>query len=167
MTLTELDELLEETVAGRVERYARAARQLRAGFERLGLEILLPDEWRSNSITTIRLPEGATYPPLHDHLKADGFVIYEGQGQLGATDVEVIMPPSNSGHYMGGHRMGDDPRESVLNAHNQSHDVPNLFVTDGSFMTSASCVNPSLTYMAFTARACDYAAKQLAEGAFG
>ncbi len=84
-----LDELLEETVAGRVERYARAARQLRAGFARLGLEILLPDEWRSNSITTIGLPEGATYESLHDHLKADGFVIYEGQGQLGATAFRV------------------------------------------------------------------------------
>jgi choline dehydrogenase-like flavoprotein len=61
-------------------------------------------------------------------------------------------------------RMGTD-RPSVLNAYNQAHDVPNLFITDGSFMTSASCVNPSLNYMAFTARACDYAVKQLAAGA--
>jgi choline dehydrogenase-like flavoprotein len=60
--------------------------------------------------------------------------------------------------------MGDDPTRSVLNKHNQAHDVPNLFITDGSFMTSSSCVNPSLTYMAFTARAADYAARQLAEG---
>jgi len=84
-----LDELLEETVAGRVERYARAARRLRSGFEKLGLEILLPDEWRSNSITTLGLPGGATYGSLHDHLKQDGFVIYEGQGQLGATSFRV------------------------------------------------------------------------------
>ena len=61
--------------------------------------------------------------------------------------------------------MGDDPNQSVLNRWNQAHDVPNLFVTDGSFMTSASCVNPSLTYMAFTARAADYATRQLAAGA--
>lgn len=66
-------------------------------------------------------------------------------------------------HEMGTARMGADPRESVLNAFNQAHDVPNLFVTDGSFMTSSSCVNPSLTYMAFTARACDYAATRLAD----
>ena len=84
-----LDELLEETVAGRVVRYARAARQLRRGFERLGLEILLPEEWRSNSITTLRLPAGATYASLHDALKRDGFVIYEGQGRLGSTAFRV------------------------------------------------------------------------------
>ena len=67
-------------------------------------------------------------------------------------------------HEMGTARMGNDPKTSVLNKHNQAHDVPNLFVTDGSFMTSSSCVNPSLTYMAFTARACDYAVKQLEAG---
>ena len=65
---------------------------------------------------------------------------------------------------MGTARMGDDPSESVLNKYNQAHDIANLFVTDGSFMTSSSCVNPSLTYMAFTARAADYAAIQLAQG---
>ncbi len=78
-------------------------------------------------------------------------------------DDQMSMPGEGI-HEMGTARMGDDPGQSVLNAHNQAHDVPNLFVTDGSFMTSASCVNPSLTYMAFTARACDYAVKQMAEG---
>jgi choline dehydrogenase-like flavoprotein len=68
-------------------------------------------------------------------------------------------------HEMGTARMGANPTESVLNAHNQAHDVPNLFVTDGAAMTSASCVNPSLTYMALTARACEYAVGQLGEGA--
>jgi choline dehydrogenase-like flavoprotein len=67
-------------------------------------------------------------------------------------------------HEMGGARMGDDPAQAVLNAHNQAHDVSNLFVTDGACMTSSSCVNPSLTYMALTARACDYAVTQLAAG---
>ena len=67
-------------------------------------------------------------------------------------------------HEMGTARMGADPSESVLNGHNQAHDVPNLFVTDGACMTSASCVNPSLTYMALTARACDYAVKQMQAG---
>jgi choline dehydrogenase-like flavoprotein len=91
---------------------------------------------------------------------------------LKAAGAALVMPlpetmsmPGEGIHEMGTARMGADPRESVLNAHNQAHDVPNLFVTDGSFMTSASCVNPSLTYMAFTARAVDYAVKQLAEGA--
>ncbi|MFV8817566.1 FAD-dependent oxidoreductase [Haliea sp. E17] len=68
-------------------------------------------------------------------------------------------------HEMGTARMGNDPKESVLNRWSQSHDVPNLFVTDGSGMTSSSCVNPSLTYMALTARAADYAVTQLGEGA--
>ena len=67
-------------------------------------------------------------------------------------------------HEMGTARMGNDPSKSVLNKFNQAHEISNLFVTDGSFMTSASCVNPSLTYMAFTARAADYAVTQLNEG---
>jgi choline dehydrogenase-like flavoprotein len=62
---------------------------------------------------------------------------------------------------MGTARMGDDPATSVLNKYNQTHEINNLYVTDGAFMASSSCVNPSLTYMAFTARACDYAATQL------
>jgi choline dehydrogenase-like flavoprotein len=59
--------------------------------------------------------------------------------------------------------MGRDPKTSVLNEHNQVHAVPNVFVTDGAFMTSAACQNPSLTYMAFTARAANYAAKAFKE----
>ncbi len=64
-------------------------------------------------------------------------------------------------HEMGTARMGRDPKTSVLNEHNQTHDVPNLFVTDGACMTSAACQNPSITYMALTARAVDYAVKEL------
>jgi choline dehydrogenase-like flavoprotein len=65
---------------------------------------------------------------------------------------------------MGTARMGRDPRTSVLNAWNQLHDAPNVFVTDGACMTSAACQNPSLTYMALTARACDYAFEALNQG---
>lgn len=64
-------------------------------------------------------------------------------------------------HEMGTARMGRDPNTSVLNAFNQVHAVPNVFVTDGAAMTSSACQNPSLTYMALTARAADYAIKQL------
>ncbi|WP_017260338.1 GMC oxidoreductase [Pedobacter arcticus] len=64
-------------------------------------------------------------------------------------------------HEMGTARMGHDPKTSVLNKHNQVWDAPNVYVTDGSFMTSANCVNPSLTYMAFTARAVDHAVSEL------
>ena len=69
--------------------------------------------------------------------------------------------PGNANHEMGTARMGRDPKTSVLNAFNQMHEVPNVFITDGSAMTSSACVNPSLTYMALTARACDYAVKEL------
>ena len=64
-------------------------------------------------------------------------------------------------HEMGSARMGRDPKTSVLNEFNQVWDAPNVFVTDGSFMTSAGCQNPSLTYMAFTARAADHAVSEL------
>lgn len=64
-------------------------------------------------------------------------------------------------HEMGTARMGKDPKTSVLNKYNQVHAAKNVFVTDGSFMTSAACVNPSLTYMAFTARAVDYAVSEI------
>ncbi|HEY8934315.1 MAG TPA: GMC family oxidoreductase [Cyclobacteriaceae bacterium] len=69
--------------------------------------------------------------------------------------------PGNANHEMGTVRMGRDPKTSVLNSFNQMHEVKNVFVTDGSFMVSSGCVNPSLTYMAFTARAVDYAVKEL------
>ena len=78
----------------------------------------------------------------------------------GAKDIEVwndISTPGLAIHEMGTARMGRDPKTSVLNAHNQTHDVANLFMTDGACMASTSCVNPSLTYMALTARACDHA----------
>jgi choline dehydrogenase-like flavoprotein len=67
-------------------------------------------------------------------------------------------------HEMGTARMGRDPKTSVLNAHNQVHECTNVYVTDGAAMTSASCVNPSLTYMALTARAADHAVKARKRG---
>ena len=67
-------------------------------------------------------------------------------------------------HEMGSARMGADPKTSVLNKFNQVWDAPNVFVTDGSFMVSAACQNPSLTYMAFTARAADHAVSELKKG---
>jgi choline dehydrogenase-like flavoprotein len=78
----------------------------------------------------------------------------------GATDITPYVehnPPGKVIHEMGTARMGRDPKTSVLNAYNQAHDIPNLFVTDGACMTSSANQNPSITYMALTARACDYA----------
>ncbi|HUL33467.1 MAG TPA: GMC family oxidoreductase [Candidatus Eisenbacteria bacterium] len=85
----------------------------------------------------------------------------------GARNIEPFRqknPPGLAIHEMGTARMGRDPKTSVLNAHNQAHDVKNLFMTDGACMASTACVNPSLTYMALTARACDYAVSELKKG---
>jgi len=75
-----------------------------------------------------------------------------------------LNPGGTAVHEMGTARMGNDPKTSVLNKFNQMHDVPNVFVTDGSFMTSSGTVNPSLTYLAFTARACDFAFRAIKDG---
>jgi len=85
----------------------------------------------------------------------------------GARDIRPMRqnnPPGLAIHEMGTARMGRDPKTSVLNLHNQAHDVKNLFLTDGSCMASSSCVNPSLTFMALTARACDFAVSQMKKG---
>lgn len=86
----------------------------------------------------------------------------------GAKDVSTYdnsdVAPGNTNHEMGGARMGRDPKTSVLNEWNQCHEVPNLFVTDGACMGSSACQNPSLTYMALTARAAHYAVDQLKTG---
>ena len=85
----------------------------------------------------------------------------------GARNIQPFVEDNAPGltiHEMGTARMGRDPKTSVLNEHNQAHDVKNLFITDGACMVSSSCVNPSLTYMALTARACDYAVGQMKRG---
>lgn len=86
---------------------------------------------------------------------------------VGARDIQPFArnePPGFAIHEMGTARMGRDPKTSVLNSFNQAHDVKNLFITDGGAMASSSCVNPSLTYMALTARACDHAVERMKRG---
>jgi choline dehydrogenase-like flavoprotein len=86
---------------------------------------------------------------------------------LSATGVKDVQTfddeyfPGMGIHEMGTARMGRDPKTSVLNKWNQVWDAPNVFVTDGSCMASTACQNPSLTYMALTARAADYAVREL------
>ncbi|WP_375420045.1 GMC family oxidoreductase [uncultured Sphingomonas sp.] len=84
----------------------------------------------------------------------------------GCTDIRVSKHYGGVGlgiHEMGSARMGHDPKTSVVNKYNQAHDVPNLFVTDGACMTSSGCQNPSLTYMAMSARAAHHGAEFLKE----
>jgi choline dehydrogenase-like flavoprotein len=86
---------------------------------------------------------------------------------LGGKDIRAdgkISFPGNANHEMGTARMGRDPKTSVLNKWNQLHTEKNVFITDGACMASSSCVNPSLTYMALTARAVDYAVGEMKKG---
>jgi choline dehydrogenase-like flavoprotein len=85
-----------------------------------------------------------------------------GLKQVATFDNESY--PGTAIHEMGTARMGRDPKTSILNGWNQVHAVKNVFVTDGACMTSASCVNPSLTYMALTARAADFAVSEMKRG---
>ncbi|MGF7146732.1 choline dehydrogenase-like flavoprotein [Sphingomonas zeicaulis] len=87
--------------------------------------------------------------------------------QAGLKNVKVKEKehvPGDAIHEMGGARMGADPRKSVVNSWGQAHDAPNLFVSDGAQMASIACVNPSLTFMALTARATDHAVAAMKAG---
>lgn len=96
--------------------------------------------------------------------RTQGEAMLKAAGLTNVTSSEGDHVPGDAIHEMGGARMGADPRSSVLNKWSQAHDAENLYVTDGAQMASVSCVNPSLTFMALTARAADHAVKQLASG---
>jgi choline dehydrogenase-like flavoprotein len=121
------------------------------------------DQWGLPTLTFDAELQENEYEMRKD-MKASAVEMLE---KAGLRDVEPFDSPGALGlgiHEMGTARMGRNSKTSVLNGNNQVHTVPNVYVTDGSFMTSASCVNPSLTYMAFTARAADHAAKELKKG---
>ncbi|MEL6195409.1 MAG: GMC family oxidoreductase, partial [Bacteroidota bacterium] len=92
---------------------------------------------------------------MRKQMKEDAAEMLEASGVKDIQTFDTIGGMGKGIHEMGTARMGRDPKTSVLNGHNQIHAVPNVYVTDGSCMTSSSCVNPSLSYMAFTARAVD------------
>ncbi|MBC9032908.1 GMC family oxidoreductase [Sphingomonas sp. JC676] len=96
--------------------------------------------------------------------RTQGEAMLRAAGLMNVSSTEDEHVPGDAIHEMGGARMGADPRSSVLNKWSQAHDASNLFVTDGAQMASVSCVNPSLTFMALTARAADHAVKQLRSG---
>ena len=121
--------------------------------DKWGLNVLAFDaEWKENE-KKMRLDMKNDAVEMLEAAGVKNVVGYEGDGTMGRGI-----------HEMGTARMGLDPKTSVLNKWNQVWDAPNVFVTDGSFMTSAACVNPSLTYMAITARAADHAVSELKKG---
>jgi choline dehydrogenase-like flavoprotein len=109
-------------------------------------------EWKENEMI------------MRKDAQASAIEMLEAAGLKDVTGFDDGSAPGLCIHEMGTARMGRDPKTSVLNGFNQVHASPNVFVTDGSFMTSSACQNPSLTYMAFTARAADHAAKELKKG---
>jgi choline dehydrogenase-like flavoprotein len=98
---------------------------------------------------------------MREDVKVQAAEMMEAAGCTNVSTYDDDAPMGFSVHEMGTARMGRDAKTSVLNAHNQAHDVPNLFITDGACMTSSACQNPSLTYMALTARAADYAVQEI------
>ncbi len=118
--------------------------------DKWGLNILSFDaEWKDNE------------KKMRVDMKNDAIEMLEAAGVKNVVGHEGDGTIGRGIHEMGTARMGNDPKTSVLNKWNQVWDAQNVFVTDGSFMVSANCVNPSLTYMAMTARAVDYAVREL------
>jgi glucoside 3-dehydrogenase (cytochrome c) catalytic subunit len=118
------------------------------------------DQW-GRPVVTIDCEFKENEKAMHNDIPVTAAEIMEAAG---FKDIEVsgsLSFPGNANHEMGIARMGRDPKTSVLNQWNQMHEVSNVFITDGSCMVSGACLNPSLTYMALTARACDYAVKEM------
>ena len=101
---------------------------------------------------------------MRKDMGADAAEMLEAAGLKNIGTYRDDPAPGFGIHDMGSARMGRDPKTSVLNGFNQMHACKNVFVTDGSFMVSSGVVNPSLSYMAFTARAVDYAVAELKKG---
>ncbi len=121
--------------------------------DKYGLPTLNIDaEWKENE------------KAMRKDMKDSAAEMLEGAGFKNVRTYDVADNMGLGIHEMGTARMGKDPKTSVLNKWNQVHDAPNVFVTDGACMTSSACQNPSLTYMALTARATDYAVNELKKG---
>jgi choline dehydrogenase-like flavoprotein len=101
---------------------------------------------------------------MEKDMVSDAAEMLEAAGYKNVTVRSDNFNVGNSIHESGTARMGADPRKSVLNKYNQVHACKNVYVTDGSFMPSFGCQNPSLTYMAFSARAANHAVDELKKG---
>ena len=126
----------------------------------ISLDETKKDKW-GLSVLKIDCATGENEHRMRKDMIADMADMLEQTGVKKVKTYDNEYFPGMGIHEMGTARMGRDPKTSVLNSHNQVWDAPNVFVTDGSCMTSAACVNPSLTYMALTARAADFAVNEL------
>ncbi len=121
------------------------------------------DKW-GMPIPHIECTMGPNEAKMAKQILADGKAMIEAAGGIVMNQAKEAGPPGLGIHEMGTVRMGRDPKTSVLNKWNQAHEVPNLFCTDGGAMASSGCQNPSLTYMALSARAANHAADLMKEG---
>ncbi len=127
---------------------------------RITLNTQIKDKYGRNSLNMdVEFKENEK--AMHLDIANSAAEIMESCGYKNVKMNSGISTPGNANHEMGTARMGRDPKTSVLNAFNQMHDVKNVFIADGSCMASTASVNPSLTYMALTARACDFAVREL------
>jgi choline dehydrogenase-like flavoprotein len=127
---------------------------------RLYLDETKPDKWGQPTVT-FNCEWKENELAMRKDMQAAAVEMLEAAGLKDVQGFDNGSAPGLCIHEMGTARMGRKPATSVLNEWNQVHTVPNVFVTDGSCMTSSACVNPSLTYMALTARACDHAVSEL------
>lgn len=121
------------------------------------------DQWGMPLLVT-NIEYGENTAKMKVDMMISAVEMLEAAGLENVKGYNRPVVPGIAIHEMGGACMGHDPKTSYLNKWNQSHDVDNLFVTDGSAFSSASCVNPSITFMALTARAVDYADQQIKAG---
>jgi len=127
---------------------------------RVTLNVTKQDQW-GRPLIAVDCEFKENEKTMHKDMVAAGKELMETAGFKNITVDDHMSFPGNANHEMGVARMGKEAKSSVLNKFNQMHEVPNVFISDGSCMVSSSCVNPSLTYMALTARACDYAVREL------
>lgn len=127
---------------------------------RITLDKVKKDKW-GLPVLAIDCATGENERLMRRDMMNDMAEMLEASGVKQVRTYDNEYWPGMGIHEMGTARMGRDPKRSVLNPHNQVWDAPNVFVTDGACMVSASCVNPSLTYMALTARAADFAVAEL------
>jgi choline dehydrogenase-like flavoprotein len=130
---------------------------------RVGLSQTVTDKW-GLSAPEITWAWGDNDLKMIADAMREGAIMLEAAG-VSHISAERVSQIHSTVHEMGTARMGRDPKTSVVNARNQLHAVPNVFLTDGASMASASCVNPFLTYMAMTACACAFAVNALKKGA--
>ncbi|MFN3620380.1 GMC family oxidoreductase [Sphingorhabdus sp.] len=130
---------------------------------RVTLHASRTDKW-GIPIPHINCAHGANEKAMIKHVQSDAKAMLEAAGANVVMQTSEPAKPGLGIHEMGTARMGLDSTTSVVNGFNQSHEIANLFITDGAAMTSSGCQNPSLTYMALSARAADHAVKLMKEG---